>query len=192
MGLFGGGGGFLGGLFGGAGSKTVRKATGSRPNTANHVTNSTKGQQAMEKGEKKGEILTGSTMEEVGTGRADVRDRLKEMLEGDSAGAAQMKQDQAQAQKQLRASHAMAGGGGQMGAGQQQALDRQASQDISKFQSTEKRQALSDLSKEFRGAGSDIMKSAGQYGAIEVGMIPPAQPKAPKQGLLSGIFGGLF
>jgi len=182
----------LGGLLGGPGKAVANKAVKHKPEASKHVTNATKGQQAMEKGEKKGEILTGATIEEAGQGRAGIRDRLKEIMEGDSAGAAQMQQDQNQAQKQLRASHAMHGGGGQMGEGQKQSLARAGARDLATLRSSEERQALSDQSKEFRGVVGDIMKSSGQYGNIEVGMIPPAQPKAPKQGVVSSIFGGLF
>ena len=86
-----------------------------------------------------------------------------------------------------------AGGGGQMNVGQQEALKRQAMRDTAEFVSTEKRQALSDMSKEFRGAGSDIASMTGQYGSILVGMQKPAAPaQGGGGGMLSNIFGGLF
>lgn len=144
----------------------------------------------MEEGEQKGETLTGSTMKEVGEGRGEVRDRLKETLAGNSAGANALRQDQADQQKKLRAQQAVAGQG-QMNAGQQQALQRQAARDTAKFISNEKRQTLSDLSKEWRGAGGDIMRSSGQYGSVLVGAQPAAVPKQ-SNGLLSNLFGGLF
>lgn len=162
-----------------------------RKESAASAKGKTEAMAALEEGERKGEILTGSTSAEVGEGRSEVRDRLQDILQGDSAGSAAMKQDQAQAKKQLRSEQALSGGG-QMDAGQAQALERQSAIDIAKFQSSEKRQALSDLSREFRGAGSDIMKSSGQHGAISVGMIPPAQPKADKGGIVTQLFGGFF
>jgi len=141
----------------------------------------------MKKGEQKGEQLTGSTLAESGEGRKDVRNRLTGILEGNSAGASALKQDQNQQAKSLRAQQAMAGGG-QMNEGQQQALQRQAQVDYAKFVSQEKRQALSDLSREWRGAGSDIMKSTGQYGSVMVGAQPPAVASSGG-GLFSSIFG---
>jgi len=144
----------------------------------------------MDEGREKGEELTGTTSAEVGEGRADVRDRLKETLDGNSAGANALRQDQAQAQKSLRAQQAVAGQG-QMNAGQQQALQRQSSRDLAGFVSNERRQALSDLSKEYRGAGGDIMRSEGQYGSILVGSQPAAQPQQAN-GLFTNLFGGLF
>ena len=144
----------------------------------------------MEKGQAKGEELTGTTSAQAGQGRAEVRDRLGDILKGESAGANALKQDQAQSQKALKAQQALAGGG-QSNAGQLAALERQGQRDTAEFVSKEKRQALSDLSKEWRGAGGDIMKSSGQYGSILVGGQPAAQP-ASSNGLLSNIFGGLF
>ena len=78
----------------------------------------------MAKGEAKGEELTGSTLAESGEGRKDVRNRLTGILEGNSAGASALKQDQNQQAKALRSQQAIAGGG-QMNQGQQEALKRQ-------------------------------------------------------------------
>lgn len=138
----------------------------------------------LEGGEKKGEELVGGTTKEMGEGRKDVRDRLQEILQGDSAGAQALRTEQQQQQKKLKAQQALAGGG-QMNLGQQQALKRQADMDYAKFTSDEKRRALADLSKEYRGAAGDIMRSSGQYGAIGVGMQPPAAP--PSSGGLTVI-----
>lgn len=144
----------------------------------------------LRKGRERGEEITGATSKEVGEGRAEVRDRLKETLEGNSAAAAALQQDQAQQSRTLRANQAMAGGG-QMNEGQQQALQRTQLIDRAQFVSGEKRQALSDISKEYRGAGGDIMRSEGQYGSIAVGAMKPAVAKQSK-GLLSSVFGGIF
>ena len=144
----------------------------------------------LEKGEKKGEILTGSTLQQEGEGRKLVKDKLKETLRGESAGANALKQDQAQQQKMLRANQAVSGGG-QMSVAQQQAFDRQAQREHAAFVSQEKRQNLSDLSREYRGDGADIMQSSGQYGAILVGSQPPAQMAQRKPGVLGRVFGGL-
>ncbi len=143
----------------------------------------------INQGEKKGEIVTGTTMDEAGQGRAEVRDRLQETLNGQSAGANSLRQDQNYQAKALKANQAMQGGG-QMDAGQQQALARQNQRDLANFVSGEKRQALSDLSKEWRGAGSDIMQAGGQYGSILVGSQAPQNNN--NGGLISDIFGGLF
>lgn len=145
----------------------------------------------MEKGREKGEEVAGGTAKEMGEGRADIRDRLNQILSGESAGASALKQDQQQQQKSLKAQQAMAGGGGQMNVGQQQALKRQADIDYAKFTSAEKRQALADLSKEYRGAAGDITRSTGQYGSVMVGGQPAAQPQS-QTGIISDIFGGLI
>ena len=145
----------------------------------------------MAKGRAKGEELTGTDSASVGAGRADVRSRLQDTLDGNSAGANSLRQSQNSSMKNLKSSQAMAGGG-QMNVGQQQALERQGARDLANFTSTEKRQALSDISREWRGAGSDIMKSEGQYGSILVGMQKPAQAQTGGGGLMDQIFGGLF
>lgn len=145
----------------------------------------------MDKGEKKGEQLTGSTLDEVGAGRKDVRSRLQKTLEGDSVGANRLRQSQNDSVKAMKAQQAASGGGSQMNVGQQEAMERQNSRDTAEFVSNEKRQALSDLSKEWRGAGSDISSMTGQFGSILVGMKDPAMPKQ-QEGLVSSVFGGLF
>jgi len=146
----------------------------------------------MAKGEAKGEQLTGATMDEVGAGRAQVRDELQKTFEGNSVAANRLRQSQNDAQKMLKAQQA-AGGGGQMNAGQQEALKRQAMRDTAEFLGNEKRQTLSDMSKEFRGAGSDIASMTGQYGSILVGMQKPAAPaQSGGGGAFSNLFGGLF
>lgn len=130
----------------------------------------------MNKGQAKGEELTGTTSAEVGQGRKDIRKRLKETLDGNSAELAALRQNQQQDQKNLRAQQAL-GGGGQMNEGQMQALKRQANMDAAVFDAQRKRQALSDLSKEFRGAGSDIFRSTGQMASIMVGAQQPQVPQ---------------
>lgn len=125
------------------------------------------------KGEQIGESITGTTIEGVGQGRASIRKRLQGVLDGDSAGANTLRQDQLDTQRNFKAKQLMAGGG-QMNVGQQQALKRQANIDYGRFVSDEKRKALSDLSREFRGAGGDILRSAGQYGALAIGQRPAA------------------
>lgn len=144
----------------------------------------------MEQGRAKGEELTGTSSKDVGAGRADVRSRLQQTLDGNSAGANSLRQSQNSNMKSLKSSQALAGGG-QMNVGQQQALERQGARDLAEFTSNEKRQALSDISREWRGAGTDIMKSEGQYGSILVGMQPTAQP-ATSNSLMDQIFGGIF
>ena len=146
---------------------------------------------AMKFGEQKGEQISGATSGEVGAGRKEVRTQLQDILQGNSAGANRMQQSQNEQDKQMKARQAMSGGGGQMSEGMRQAQDRAQVRDLAEFRSNEQRQALSDLSKEWRGAGSDIMKSSGQYGSIMIGAQPPAVPQQ-QQGLLSGLLGGLF
>jgi hypothetical protein len=145
----------------------------------------------MKQGRAKGEELTGTTSAEVGAGRADVRSRLQETLNGNSVGANSLRQSQNASMKDLKSNQAMAGGG-QMNAGQQQALQRQGGRDLAEFRGQENRQALSDISKEFRGAGQDIMKSEGQYGSILIGSQSPAQAPQSGGGIFDKVFGGLF
>lgn len=168
----------LEGLFSGGGDKSIKSLS-----TGDIM-------RFLKAGAEEGETLVGGTKKEMGEGRADVRKRLKDTLEGNSAGANALKQDQAQAQRDLKAQQMLAGGG-QMNVGQQQALKRQASRDLAKFRSDETRQALADLSREFRGAGSDIMRSEGQYGSVLVGAQPPATVK-PSSGILTNFFGNFF
>jgi len=138
----------------------------------------------MDKGRSEGESAAGGTVAEMGQGRADVRNRLTETLNGNSAAAAGLKQDQQQAQKSLKANQALAGGSGQMNEGQQQALRRQSDMDMAKFRQQEDRKALGDLSKEFRGGVGDIFRSTGQLASIMVGAQPAPQPQSS-----GGLFG---
>lgn len=143
-------------------------------------------------GEKKGELLTGQSIESVGKGRSGIIDKLNNILQGDSVGANRLRQSQSDTSRELKASQMLAGGG-QMDKGQQLALKRQQDRDLSEFVSGEKRQALSDLSLEYRGAAGDISKMGGQYGSILIGASnPPPQVGGGSNGLLSGLFGGLF
>lgn len=129
---------------------------------------------ALQHGEKVGEKLTGATLQEAGEGRAQVRDRIEDMFSGNSAGASALKQDQNQDLKALKSQQAISGGG-QMSEGQQQALKRQSNLDYAKFVSGEKRQAVSDQSREFRGVVSDSLKASGQYASMMTGTQTPAQ-----------------
>lgn len=141
-------------------------------------------QQAAEKGlkygEDRGETITGGTMEQAGQGRASIRSRLEEVFQGNSAATNRLKQGQNAAAKDLRAKQAVQGGGTPMAAGQQQALARQQQGDLAGFAANEQRTALSDLSREYRGMGGDIMKASGQYASIMEGSQPPANISAPQ------------
>lgn len=145
----------------------------------------------LKAGTEEGEKITGGTREEMGEGRANVRKNLERRLAGESAGANALRQDQNQSMKALKSQQMLQGGGSQMNVGQQQALARQNARDLANFRSNEERQQLADLSREYRGAGTDIMRSAGQYGSILVGAQQPPQMKQ-SQGLLGNVFGGLF
>lgn len=147
--------------------------------------------QAMDYGRKQGEVMTGGTMADAGKGRKQVRDRLEQVFQGNSAGANRLAESQNADARQLKARQAMYGGG-QMSEGQRQAQERNQARDMASFVSDEKRQAVADLSREYRGMAGDIMKSSGQYGSIIMGAQPPAQPAQQSQGLLSRVFGGLF
>lgn len=142
----------------------------------------------MNKGEAKGELLTGSTLAEAGEGRKKVRDTLQQNLEGDSIAVSGLKQDQSQRIKELKANQLMSGGS-QMNEGQRMSLERQADLDLARFKGAEQRQTLSDLSSEFRGVGGDIMKSTGQYGSVLVASQPSAVSSGGGGGLLSSLFG---
>jgi len=147
---------------------------------------------ALKYGEDRGQTLTGGTLQQAGEGRALVRSRLENVFQGNSAGANRLRESQNQDMKSMKAQQALQGGGSQMAAGQQQAAQREQSRDLANFVSDEKRQTISDLSKEYRGMGSDITNTSGQYAGIMMGAQPLAAPKQGGGGLISSIFGGLF
>lgn len=183
-------GGLLGGLVGGSAGSSLGNMLGGSAQKSPKQLSVGEILGFMAAGEKKGEEVAGTTIAEAGKGRADVRSQLKQILEGNSAGANAMAQDQAQAMKTLKANQMLAGGG-QMNLGQQQAIERQGARDLAQFKSNERRQALSDLSAEWRGAGADIMRTGGQYGSILTGAQPPAVQQ-PSNGLFTQIFGSFL
>ena len=144
----------------------------------------------MNKGEAKGQQIAGATLQEVGEGRKDVRNRLKQILEGDSPGASALRSSQSDRQKAMKSERALAGGG-QMGDAMMQEQKRQADLDFANFVARERNQALTNLSREYRGAGSDIMQSTGQFGSILVGSQPAAMPQR-SEGLITRVFGPLL
>jgi hypothetical protein len=137
-----------------------------------------------------GEQAVGSTLGQTGQRSAEITARLQQILDGDSAAFNQMKQSQAQSQKELAANQMKAGGGGQMAAGQRAALKRQQVRDAAMFKEAEYRKALSNYD---RKVGADLRNTFGIGGQVAGVATSGIKPDSPKQseGLLTSLLGGL-
>lgn len=158
----------------------IKRQAGNIKNKATEVTEAAlpgvggKAGKFLRAGEAKGEQLVGADSREIGQERADIRQRYKDVVGGESLVRKQMKQDLATRQKQARAQSAV-GGQAQLAPAQQQAMGRQASSDIATARNEEYMQALNKLESQFRGAAGDIARLSGQYGSIGVGGQPAPQ-----------------
>ena len=123
-------------------------------------------------GRQEGEVLTGGTAEEMGQGRGFVRDELMSAYTGDSQAANALRQDQNQSMRTLKAQQ-MVSGGGQTDAQQQQALERMNRRDMANLNNKIQMSTLANMSREYRGAASDIARQGSAYGAMLVGAQPP-------------------
>ena len=133
----------------------------------------------LKAGEAKGEQLVGADASTVGQERADIRQKFKDLMSGNSIAQQQLAQQSNAMQRQARANAAVSGGAGQMAAGQQQAMSRQAASDMANLRSQEYQQALNKLETQYRGAAGDIAKLAGQYGSIGMGNQPVPTVQGP-------------
>lgn len=159
-------------------AKKVGKATERAVDTAAYGSNPAevggKAGQFLSTGKKRGEELTGVSSQDVGKERADIRQRYKDILGGESIAQKVIKQDLATRQRQARAQAAVSGAS-QVAPAQLQAMQRQASADLATARSKEYMNALNKLETQFRGAAGDIARIEGQYGAIGVGGQPAPQ-----------------
>lgn len=139
-------------------------------------------------GQDQGSLLVGGTGEEMGRGRAFVRDELMSSYQGNSQAMNALSQDQNQATRSLRAQQ-MQSGGGQMDMQQQMALDRMNRRDAANLKAREQMSTLANMSREFRGGASDIGRQGSSYGAMLVGAQPPQYIEGDSGG---GWLDGLF
>jgi hypothetical protein len=134
----------------------------------------------LEEGKRRGEEIVGVDSATVGQERADVRQKYKDLMSGNSIAQQQLAQQSNAMQRQQRANAAVSGGAGQMAAGQQQAMGRQAASDMANLRSQEFIQGLDKVDAQWRGATGDITKLTGQYGSILQGMQSTPTVGGPK------------
>lgn len=126
----------------------------------------------LAEGRQRGESLTGIKSDEVGRERRGIREQYRDILNQPSRGAERVAQARNASLKRLRQQQAGSGVSGARAQAQEMALSQDYARQAGDVRQREYLDALNKLETQFRGAGTDIMRSEGQYGSIGVGSKP--------------------